>query len=82
MEPAELLDELLSRAEVQVVRVREDDVGTERAHLVRVQALHGALRADRHEGGSLAVRSSRRATVVDAKLDRPRARPGHRASTR
>ena len=35
VQPAELLDEVLARPEVQVVRVREDDVGAERPHLVR-----------------------------------------------
>jgi hypothetical protein len=52
VEPAQFIDEFLSRAEVQVIRVREDDVSTKRAHLVRMQAFHRALRANRHEGGS------------------------------
>jgi hypothetical protein len=48
---------------VQVVRVAEDDLGTEPAHLVGVEHLHGGLRPDRHERGRphLAVRSTENA---------------------
>jgi hypothetical protein len=58
VEPAELLDHLLARPEVEVVGVAEDDVRTQLAHLVRMQALDRRLRPDRHERGSgdLAVR--------------------------
>ena len=57
MEPAELLDHVLARPQVQVVRVPEDHVRPELAHLVRVEALDGRLRPDRHERrrGDLAV---------------------------
>ena len=60
VEAAELLHEVLPRPEVQVVRVREDDVGAERPHLVRVQGLDGALRADGHERGRADLAVSRR----------------------
>ena len=49
MDPAELLDDVLARPEVQVVRVAEDDVGAECPNLVGVERLHRSLRADRHE---------------------------------
>jgi hypothetical protein len=38
-------------AECRLVRVPEDHVGPERAHLSRMERLHGALRPDRHERG-------------------------------
>jgi hypothetical protein len=43
---------------MQVVRVAEDDLRADRAHLVGVQRLHGRLGAHRHEDGraDLAVR--------------------------
>jgi hypothetical protein len=51
VQAAQLLHDALARAEVEVVGVREDDVRAERAHLVGMEALDGALRADGHEGG-------------------------------
>ena len=62
---AEFLDQLLARAKVQVVGVAEDDVGPERAHLVGMQRLDRALRADRHERG--------RADVAVRRREHPRA---------
>jgi hypothetical protein len=50
MQASELGDDVLSRSEVQVVRVAEDHARAERAHLIRVEALDGPLRADGHEG--------------------------------
>ena len=51
VQPAELADQLVAGPEMQVVGVAEQDLGAEVAHLVRVQRLHGPLRADRHEDG-------------------------------
>ena len=50
MDAAEGLDDRLAGSEVEVVRVGEDDVGAERADLVRVERLDGSLRPDGHEG--------------------------------
>ena len=49
MQAAELGDRLCARAEVEVVRVAEQDLGAERAQLVRIDAFDGRLRADGHE---------------------------------
>ena len=49
VQPAELGDQLVARAEMQVVGVAEHDLRAEPAHLVRIQRLHGRLRPDRHE---------------------------------
>ena len=51
MQPAELGDHVVARAEVQVVGVAEDDLRADRAQLVRVEALDRSLRPDRHERG-------------------------------
>ena len=42
---------LRARAEHQVIRVAEDDVGAGRAHVLRLHRLDRRGRADRHEGG-------------------------------
>ena len=42
VQPAELLDHVLARAEVEVVGVAEDHVRAERAHLVGMERLDGA----------------------------------------
>ena len=87
VDPAELLDDRLAGSEVEVVRVGEDDVGAERAHLVRVERLDGSLRPDGHEGRrpDLPVRrgehagASRAVGRVERKLTAPArsdARPG------
>ncbi len=49
VQAAELRDQVGAGAEMQVVRVAEQDLRPGRAHLVGVQALDGRLRADRHE---------------------------------
>ena len=49
MQAAQLADQLVARAEVQVVRVAEDDLRAERAHLDGVERLDGRLRSDGHE---------------------------------
>ena len=49
VQSAELCDQVFARAEVQVVRVAEDDLRAERAQLVRVDALDRSFRPDRHE---------------------------------
>ena len=59
MDPAELLHDVLAGPEVQVVGVREDDVGAERANLVGMERLDGALRPDGHERGRADVAVSR-----------------------
>ena len=51
VETAVLGDHVLAGPEVEVVRVAEDDLGPERAHLVGVEHLHGRLRPDGHERG-------------------------------
>ena len=45
----EFLDEFLAGPEMEVVRVREHDVGAQRAHLVGVERLDRPLRPDGHE---------------------------------
>jgi hypothetical protein len=50
VQAAELLDHVDGGPEEQVVRVPEDDRGTDRPQPVRVEPLDGRLRPDRHEG--------------------------------
>ena len=49
--PPSARDALRARPQHQVIGVAEQDVGAGGAHGRRVHALHGRLRADRHEGG-------------------------------
>src|SRR5262249_41115142 len=49
MKPAELLHEVVSRPEEEMVRIGENDLGAGRAEVVRPQRLHRRVRADRHE---------------------------------
>src|SRR5207247_1640393 len=49
VEPAERPDQLVPRAEEQVVGVREHELSARRAEVVRRQTLDGAARADGHE---------------------------------
>ena len=49
VQAAELGDQVLARAQVQVVRVAEQHRRAERAQLVGMDALHRALRPDGHE---------------------------------
>ena len=51
MQPAELLDHVLARPEVQVVGVAEHHLRADLLELERRHRLHGRLGADRHEGG-------------------------------
>ena len=53
VQPAEPLDALVAGAQVQVVRVGEDDRGAGRGDLVGVERLDRGVRADRHELGRL-----------------------------
>ena len=88
VQAAELLDHVLAGAEVQVVRVPEDHVGAERAHLGREEGLHRPLGADRHERGrtDVAVRraehSGARGTVRGLDDEAHRAMITGRASRR
>ena len=50
VQPAERGDALRAGPQHQVIGVGEHDVGAGAAHLVEGDALHGRLRADRHEG--------------------------------
>ena len=59
VDAAEALDELLARPEMEVVRVAQDDVRSQRSDLVGMQRLHGRLGADGHEGGSRDRRRAR-----------------------
>ena len=52
MEPAEVADQLVAGPEMQVVRVTEQNLGAEAAHLERVERLDGSFRPDGHEDGS------------------------------
>ncbi len=63
VQAAEVADQLVAGAEVQVVRVAEQDLRAEVAHLVRVERLDGPLRPDRHEDrrAHLAVRGAQHA---------------------
>ena len=60
VQPSQIGDQAVSRPQIEMVRVAEDDVRPEVADLLRRQPLHGALRADRHEGrrSHIAVRRS------------------------
>ena len=60
--PPRARDQIVARPQVQVVRVREHDLGAERLELVDRDALDRAARADRHERRRLddAVRERRR----------------------
>jgi hypothetical protein len=53
VQPAELGDHLVARAEVQVVRVAENDLRADRTQLVGVEALDRPFCPDRHERGRL-----------------------------
>ena len=55
MEPAKSRDAVITWPEVQVIRVAEDDLRAERDEVARRDTFHGAVRADRHEGGRLDV---------------------------
>ena len=81
VQSTELLDHVLARAEMEVVRVAEDHVGAERAHLGGSERLDGGLRADRHERGrpDLAVRGADHAGAGGA-VGRLEREAGHRAS--
>ena len=49
MQPTEVRQHFFARLEEQVVRVRELDVAVDqRVQCIRQEALHGALRPDRH----------------------------------
>ena len=49
MEPAEVAHQLVARAQEEVVRVREDDLGAGLPEVGGGEALHGAARADGYE---------------------------------
>jgi hypothetical protein len=51
VQSAELADHVVARPEMQVIRVAEQDLRPEVAHLVRVQRLDRPFRADGHEHG-------------------------------
>ena len=51
VEPSELLDRARAGAHLEMVGVREHDLGAERLDDAREQALDRALGADRHEDG-------------------------------
>jgi hypothetical protein len=50
VEAAHLRDQVIARAQVEVVGVREDHLGARLAELARVEGLHRRLGTDRHEG--------------------------------
>ncbi len=80
VQAAELGDHVLARAEVQVVRVAEEDRSADRAQLVGVDGLDGRLGADGHEGRrlDLAVRRVQHARARLAVCGRDR--EAHRIS--
>src|SRR5215470_5504293 len=49
VETPEIANQLVARPKVQVIRVAENHLRTERAQIVRVERLHRRLRSDRHE---------------------------------
>ena len=53
MKPAATCDQLIARAQHQVIRIAEDDAGANLSKVLRSQGLNGALGADRHEHGCL-----------------------------
>ncbi len=55
MQAAAARDEVVTGAQVQVIRVAQQDLRAERVELAVRDAFHRALRADRHEGGRLHV---------------------------
>jgi len=50
-ETARFLHDLLARRKIQVIRVREHDLGTERRERIRQDAFHVCLCPDRYKGG-------------------------------
>ena len=49
VQPAAARDEIVAGPQIQVIGVAEQDLGAERFEIAMRDALHGALRADRHE---------------------------------
>ncbi len=78
MEAATPRDQVVARPQIEVIRVAQEDVGAELLEIPVHDALDGALRADRHEGGrrNVAVRGRHHAAagaaipVGDAKAER------------
>ena len=65
VQPARLFDEVFAGADMQVIRVGEDDLRTDLVQFARGHALDGRLRAHRHEdrGLDVAVRSMHNAAA-------------------
>ena len=53
MQPARAPDQPVTRLQIEVVGIAEDDLGAEVRHIAVGQRLDGTARADRHEGGGL-----------------------------
>ncbi len=85
VQAAELGDDVLAGAEVEVVGVAEQDLRAERAQLLRVDRLHRPLRPDRHERrrAHLAVRGAEdagaRGAVAGEDLEDAHRVPGNHA---
>src|SRR4029079_13303273 len=75
VQPPELSNELVGRAEMQMVRVAKDHLRADLAQIVRVKRLHGGERTDGHERGRIhgAVRrrepAGPRATLLTLDLE-------------
>ena len=65
MEAATPRDQVVARPQIEVIRVAQEDVGAELLEIPVQDALDGALRADRHEGGrrNVAVRGRHHAAA-------------------
>jgi hypothetical protein len=76
VDAAELGDDVLSRPEMQVVRVAEDHMRADRTYLVRMQRLDGGFRSDGHERGrrDVTVGGSKKAGARGAVRGRDRER--------
>jgi len=65
VEAAEPLDPLMSRSQVEVICVRQDDLRADAMQIIWVKRLHGGIGTDRHEVGRFndAVRQRERAST-------------------
>ena len=65
VQTAESFDPLMSRPQVEVICVRQDDLCADAMQIIWVERLHGGIGADRHEVGGLnnTVRQRERAST-------------------
>ena len=51
MQPAKVANELVTRSQMQMVRIGENHLRPDLVQVDRIERLHGRQRADGHEGG-------------------------------